>query len=54
MSKQLAQTTKATMKFSLLTVLAASVAAPATAEIYLKEQFDDVSSRKVSLLLCFY
>ena len=33
-----------TMKFSLLAVVAATCAAPAAAEIYLKEQFnDDVS-----------
>ena len=32
------------MKFSLLTVLAATCAAPGVAEVYLKEQFnDDVS-----------
>jgi hypothetical protein len=29
------------MKFTLLTVLAAAVAVPVTAEVYLKEQFND-------------
>jgi hypothetical protein len=38
-----------TMKFSLLAVLAATCAAPAAAEIYLKEQFNDDVSQLMSV-----
>jgi hypothetical protein len=37
------------MKFSLLTVLAAASTAPAVAEFYLKEQFNDDVSNAESL-----